>query len=58
MGLPRWEVFSDELAGPSPENASRRLANADLSDEEKLQAPRHLAGFSWSQETMGKVSAP
>ena len=54
---PQWEGLIGELAEFLLENVSQELANPNLLNDDELKVLRSLAGFSWSEAAVRRVSA-
>ena len=57
MELPESQHYSFELARALVDSASRELANANTSPEQKLRAPKLMVGFQWAKKTIRAVGA-
>ena len=57
MELPEWEDYSSELARALVDNASRNLANANATLEQKMRAMRLMMGFHWARKAIRAVGA-
>ena len=51
-----WEILTSNLAAYLVEFASRKLANPNESQIEKLGALKRLRGFEWSRRAIAKAS--
>ena len=57
MELPEWEEFGVELARTLVDNASRDLANANATLEQKMRATRLMMGFYWNRKAIRAAGA-
>ena len=57
MELPEWEGYSFDLAWALTNNASRDLANSNMTLERKMRAMKLTLGFRWAKKAIRAVGA-
>ena len=57
MELPDWEGCSFDLARALTDNASRDLANSNMTLERKMRAMKLMLGLRWAKKAIRSVGA-